>query len=252
MPLPARRLVGPALTLALSLFAISAATRAAAAAEPPTTSAPPPASPAAPVDQAREHYERGLAKYNLAEFDAAIVEFKQSYELSKAPRLLFNIAQAYRLKKDYASALYFYSTYLRADPNPPNLDDVEAKIDEMKRALDDERKQAGTAPVVEHAPPPPPPPVDKRPSKRTLKIAGATITALGVAACGVGGGMLGLSASDASTVRRVVQDGAPWTAADQATYNEGTRANTAGVVLLSAGGALVVAGAVTLITAARR
>src|ERR1700758_1255818 len=121
----------------------------------PATAAPPtPAAATAQAqDPARDHYERGLAKYNLAEFDAAIVEFKQSYELSKAPRLLFNIAQAYRLKKDYESALYFYNTSLRADPNPPNLDDVDAKIDEMKRAIDEQHKAVVTPP------PPPPPPV---------------------------------------------------------------------------------------------
>src|SRR3954453_5268816 len=107
----------------------------------PAAAAPPPTPPPSGADPAREHYERGLAKYNLAEFDAAIVEFKQSYEISKAPRLLFNIAQAYRLKKDYESALYFYNTYLRADPNPSNLDDVDSKIGEMKRALDEQKKR---------------------------------------------------------------------------------------------------------------
>src|SRR3954468_304382 len=107
----------------------------------PAAAAPPPTPPPSGADPAREHYERGLAKYNLAEFDAAIVEFKQSYELSKAPRLLFNIAQAYRLKRDPESALYFYNTYLRADPHAPNRDDVEAKIEEMRRALDEQKRQ---------------------------------------------------------------------------------------------------------------
>src|SRR6476469_11125404 len=130
----------------LALLLVAVAVPAAAQTPPPPT-----------ADQAREHYEKGLAKYNLAEFDAAIVEFKQSYEISKAPRLLFNIAQAYRLKKDYESALYFYSTYLRADPNPPNLDDVDAKIAEMKRALDEKHKQAVKPPPV--VPPPVAPPV---------------------------------------------------------------------------------------------
>src|SRR5438270_6292445 len=232
------------LALLLVAVALPAAARSAAAAEP-ITALPP------SVDQAREHYERGLAKYNLAEFDAAIVEFKQSYELSKAPRLLFNIAQAYRLKKDFSSALYFYNTYLRADPNPPNLDDVDAKIDEMRRALDEQHKASMQPPPV--VPPVVPPPhVDKRPAKRTLKIAGVTLAALGVASCAVGGGMLGLASSDASTLHRVAQSGMPWTTADQNIYNEGSRASTAGIVLLSAGGALVIAGGITLIAALRR
>ncbi|HEX9101248.1 MAG TPA: tetratricopeptide repeat protein [Polyangia bacterium] len=209
------------------------------------------------ADQARDHYERGLAKYNLAEFDAAIVEFKQSYELSKAPRLLFNIAQAYRLKKDYESALYFYNTYLRADPNPPNLDDVTSKIDEMKAAIESKHKADAAAtppPPVPPPPvaPPPPPQIDRRPSKRALKVGGATVAAIGVASCAVGAGMLGLASSDAGTLHRVAQSGMAWTTADQAMFNEGDRAQLAGIVLLSAGGALVVAGGITLVTALRR
>ena len=257
--------------LALLVVAVALPCAAAPASQSPPPSSPPPSSPppssppttpstatSAPpgADQAREHYERGLAKYNLAEFDAAIVEFKQSYELSKAPRLLFNIAQAYRLKKDYESALYFYNTYLRADPNPPNFDDVDAKIEEMKRALADQRKAAAaskpkpTPPPV--APPPPSPSIDRRPSKRALKIGGITVAAIGVASCAVGAGMLGLSASDSSTLHRVATSGMPWTSADQAIFNEGDHAQLAGIVLLSAGGALVIAGGVTLIAALRR
>jgi len=214
---------------------------------PPATAATPP-----PQDLAREHYERGLAKYNLAEFDAAIVEFKESYELSKAPRLLFNIAQAYRLKKDYESALYFYNTYLRADPNPPNLDDVDAKIDEMKSAIDEKHKAVAATPPPVAPPSPAPPPVDKRPSRRALEIGGATVAAIGLASCAVGAGMLGLSSSDASRLHRVAETGMPWTRADQAIFNEGDRAQLAGIVLLSAGGALVIAGGITLIAALRR
>ena len=241
--------------VSLLVVAVALPCAAAPASPPPpppatTTTSPPPTTP----DEAREHYERGLAKYNLAEFDAAIVEFKQSYELSKAPRLLFNIAQAYRLKKDYESALYFYNTYLRADPNPPNFDDVDSKIAEMKRAIDDQRKAAAAAKAKVTPPPlpPPPPPIDRRPSKRALKIGGITVAAIGVASCAVGAGMLGLSASDSNTLHRVATSGMPWTPADQAIFNEGDRAQLAGIVLLSAGGALVIAGGVTLITALRR
>ena len=248
-----RLLAFAVVAVALPCAAVAEPPPSAPAPSSPTTPSTPPSTPATPpsTDEAREHYERGLAKYNLAEFDAAIVEFKASYELSKAPRLLFNIAQAYRLKKDYPSALYFYNTYLRADPNPPNLDDVDQKIDEMKRAIDAERK-AAAAPPPPPKPQPPPPPVDHRPSKRALTIGGSVVAALGVASCAVGGGMLGLAASDASKLHRVATSGMPWTPADQAMFNEGDRAQTAGIVALSVGGALVIAGGVTLIAARRR
>ncbi|MDB4965321.1 MAG: Thiol-disulfide isomerase [Myxococcales bacterium] len=221
----------------------------------PVAAAPPPA-PAPVADPARDHYERGLAKYNLAEFDAAIAEFKQSYELSKAPRLLFNIAQAYRLKKDAESALYFYNTYLRAEPNPPNVRDVEERIEEMRRAVDDQRKHNETAAPVPAQPTAQvqsPPPSSDAPSRaRRLKVAGVTVGVLGLAAAAVGAGMLGLASSDASTLRRVATSGGMWTAANDATYREGQSAQTAGIALVSIGGALVVAGGITLIVALRR
>ena len=54
---------------------------------------------------AREHYSKGILHYDLGEIDEAIAEFRQAYAISAAPGLLFNIAQAYRFKKDYEQAL---------------------------------------------------------------------------------------------------------------------------------------------------
>lgn len=246
-----------------ALLAVAVALPARAA-PPPSTPAPPPAAASAPStttsgDPAREHYERGLAKYNLADFDTAIKEFKASYELSKAPRLLFNIAQAYRLKKDYESALYFYQTYLRAEPNPPNRDDVDAKIDEMKQSIEAARKAREAK--AHEAPPPkqivvvrevPPPPVDHRPSKHALKVGGLVTLGIGAALLAGGAVFQGLASSDAATLKRVVQNGMPWTAADTSIYNAGERSQLASIVLFSVGGAAVVAGGITLIAAAKR
>jgi hypothetical protein len=122
----------------------------------------------------------------------------------------------------------------------------------MKKALDDKHKAAALTPPPAPKPAPPPPVVDKRPSRRALAIGGGVVSALGVASCAIGAGLLGLAASDASTLRRVATTGMPWTPADQATFDEGDRAQVAGIVLLSAGGALVVAGGITLVAALRR
>ncbi len=87
--------------------------------------------------RARERYDKGITHYNLGEFDAAITEFKAAYEINSSPSLLFNIAQAYRLKKDYEQALYFYKTYLRLKPDAKNRADVEARIQEMEKIAAD-------------------------------------------------------------------------------------------------------------------
>jgi MYXO-CTERM domain-containing protein len=89
----------------------------------------------AKLDEARRHYEQGQTQYDLGNFDAAIDAYKKAYELSNQPGLLFNIAQAYRLKKDYEKALYFYKSYLRRLPDAQNRADVEARIADMEQQI---------------------------------------------------------------------------------------------------------------------
>jgi tetratricopeptide (TPR) repeat protein len=94
------------------------------------------ARPAGAADQketlARELYQKALTHYDLAEYDRAVEEFKQAYELTNKPELLFNLAQAYRAKKDWANALHFYRTYLSRRPQAANRADVEAFIKEAE------------------------------------------------------------------------------------------------------------------------
>jgi len=97
--------------------------------------------------QAYDLYQQGITNYNLGEFDAAIEKFKAAYALTGAPGLLFNVAQAYRLKKDYEQALYFYKTYLRLDPDAPNKGDVEARITEMERFIQEQKNLDKAKPV---------------------------------------------------------------------------------------------------------
>jgi tetratricopeptide (TPR) repeat protein len=126
----------------------------------------------APVDpeaaakdkEARDHYNKGILHYDLGEIDNAIAEFRQAYAISAAPGLLFNIAQAYRFKKDYEQALHFYSTYLRLQPNAVNRADVAARVQEMERLIKDQQQVSSERPhgiippgsrTAEDRPPPP-------------------------------------------------------------------------------------------------
>jgi tetratricopeptide (TPR) repeat protein len=112
--------------------------------------------------EARALYEKGIGHYDLAEYDAAIADFKKAYELSREPGLLFNIAQAYRLEKDYEHARHFYERYLDHKPDAPNRADVEAQIEKMKEALKAEAAAPVPPPGSVAAPPPvaaPAPPV---------------------------------------------------------------------------------------------
>jgi tetratricopeptide (TPR) repeat protein len=112
--------------------------------------------------QARALYDKAIAHYDLAEYETAITEFKQAYELTREPALLFNIAQAHRLHRDYEQALHFYKTYLELLPDAPNRADAQVQIRKMKEALKAAHPPAAAPPVA--SPPVAPAPVPPAPA----------------------------------------------------------------------------------------
>ena len=109
--------------------------------------------------RARQHFELGLRNYKMADYAAAIREFKRAYELSPAPELLFNIGQAYRLGGDCDTALRLYRNYLAEVPAPRNRAEVDTaitKCEEQQREGAARPSAAGTAPPPTPALPPPP------------------------------------------------------------------------------------------------
>jgi len=67
-------------------------------------------------EQAREHYKKGLAAYNLGQYTEAAAEFEAAYRLFLDPALLFNIAQAHRMNGELEKALNGYRAFLRTAP----------------------------------------------------------------------------------------------------------------------------------------
>src|SRR5262252_1876052 len=67
--------------------------------------------------EAREFYSRGQIHYSLGEYDQAVAAFRRAYELSAAPGLLFNIAQAHRLNGQCKEALAVYRHFTRLVPD---------------------------------------------------------------------------------------------------------------------------------------
>ena len=45
---------------------------------------------------AKQHYESGASHFDLAEYEQALVEFKEAYRLKPDATLLYNIAQCHR------------------------------------------------------------------------------------------------------------------------------------------------------------
>jgi tetratricopeptide (TPR) repeat protein len=100
-------------------------------------------SKAAPVpDQAndltptaRELSDQGLRQYQQGDHDAAIESFLAAFALSNNAGLLFNVAQAYRLKRDCQRAGEYYRRYLEAVPDTSMKPSVERRLEEMETCL---------------------------------------------------------------------------------------------------------------------
>ena len=109
---------------------------------------PPPTAPDPRAQEAKQHYENGMAHFNLEEWDAAIEEWKSGYRAKPVPQFLYNIAQAYRLSKHYDEALSFYQRYLRADPKAVNRVEVEGHIGKLTAVLAQEKRLQTAPPTL--------------------------------------------------------------------------------------------------------
>jgi len=114
--------------------------------------------------QAKEHYEMATRFYDVGKYGEAISEYEEAYLLVEDAALLFNIGQAYRLWDHPEEAIRSYKNYLRRRPDATNRADVEKKIADLEKVVDD-RKRAGASPAVQPPPPPatPTPPAPPSP-----------------------------------------------------------------------------------------
>jgi tetratricopeptide (TPR) repeat protein len=205
-------------------------------------------------------YERGQKNYRLANYEEALVDFKEAASLYASPDFQYNIARCYEKLERYDEAILAYETYLRAKPEADDREDVEASIEflqgkakEKKAAADD--RDASSRPVVV----PPSDPVDDTPPPKPaqpLIITGAVLAGVG-AAVALGGGIgFGIAAQRRSDEIFFVQDeGNPdeLTADDTQTLDdEGRRFETLQIVTAAVGGAVVVTGVALLVVGLQR
>jgi tetratricopeptide (TPR) repeat protein len=98
-----------------------------------------------------EFFKEGENQYNLGDFDKAVEAFKAGFAMetddSKKSVYLFNIAQAYRQKKDCTNAQFFYKRFLSlkdADTVKPLSAKKRTEIEDLIKGLDDCAKQQET------------------------------------------------------------------------------------------------------------
>jgi tetratricopeptide (TPR) repeat protein len=123
---------------------------------------------AAQPNDAERLYTEGQTAYDDKRYDEAIAAWQRAYDLSHLPALVFNLAQAHRLKGECTKAVETYQTFIKLDPTSPQRADAEGLLKEIQPCAD---KPVEPKVVPEtHVPPPPPNPGH---GKRVAGIAAA-------------------------------------------------------------------------------
>jgi tetratricopeptide (TPR) repeat protein len=163
--------IADAVFVASSFVLISVGLLPASHAEPPPAASAEDRASTKPATgdaraRAKRLFEQGQAHYDLGEYDEAIAAFREAYELSSAPALLFNIAQSHRLKGDCRRALQVYRHFVRLDPNSRERADAEAHIAKLvpscEHAAEPAPATSSSAKVEDAAPPKNEPDATKR------------------------------------------------------------------------------------------
>jgi tetratricopeptide (TPR) repeat protein len=116
---------------------------------------------------ARDAFKAGRAAYESGDYQVAYDQFKESFQLSHEPALLYNIASALQGLKRPHEAAEALRSFLRLQPNDsdrPKIEQRIATLEEEQHMMDAEQAKAQAEAEAErrkHEPPPnltPPPP----------------------------------------------------------------------------------------------
>jgi tetratricopeptide (TPR) repeat protein len=232
--------LGISLSLSLSLAFALALARPALAAQAPAVSED---------DQAegKRLFEKGLLRYDTAEYDEAIRLFRAAYERTRAPALLFNMAQAYRLKDDCRKAADLYHQFIRMDPESPDRERAESRLAMMEPCAP---PSIAAVPPTTTAVPAPAALIAVREAPREspahargsqMRAAGAALGGVAVAVAAAGGVFWKKASNDEQEISDLFARGGDWDAHAADVDADGRRAQqTARALFVTAGIAVVV------------
>jgi hypothetical protein len=116
----------------------------ARAQEPPPATPPPTPPPAAPEDpkleEAKRHFQQGVALYNDGNFSAALAEFEATYAAHPTTGVLYNIGLTQKSLFRYGESIKTLERYLKeagATLPPERKHEVEQLVAEMRALLAD-------------------------------------------------------------------------------------------------------------------
>jgi tetratricopeptide (TPR) repeat protein len=93
---------------------------------------------------AKRYYKLGEELYNRADYEGAYKQFQQSYEISKRPALLFNMARCQESLGQHEKAIELLTEYLSS--NPDNRTVIEARIANLRRLVERKRQEQASPP----------------------------------------------------------------------------------------------------------
>jgi tetratricopeptide (TPR) repeat protein len=96
-------------------------------------------------EKAKLLHQAGLAEYQAGRYRQAVDAFRHAYKLVPAPGILFNLAQAYRLKGDCKNARRSYKKFLKESTDAAQVALAKEHLAGLKCA--DEQPVAAPAPV---------------------------------------------------------------------------------------------------------
>ncbi|MFZ1864444.1 MAG: tetratricopeptide repeat protein [Polyangiales bacterium] len=93
------------------------------------------------ITEAKKAFAAGTRAYQKGDFETALASFRQAYDLTGSPDLLYNIATVSdRMRRD-EDALRAYEGYLEARPESADREHVESRIEVLREAIE-ARKRA--------------------------------------------------------------------------------------------------------------
>jgi tetratricopeptide (TPR) repeat protein len=96
-------------------------------------------------EQSKAHFVEGTKAFEQGDYARAIVEYEAAYKILPIPEILFNLAQAQRLKGDARKAIELYQRYVAIAPNGRAVGEAKTDIEALTAQLTAEKAAAEKA-----------------------------------------------------------------------------------------------------------
>jgi tetratricopeptide (TPR) repeat protein len=202
------------------------------------------------LQRAMESYSLGKQAYNAARYDDALGHFQEAATRYASPDFQYNIGLCYERLNKPEEAIRAYRTYLRAKPSADDRANVEDRIFQLEKQIEEAKNQPPPEPEPE------PEPVEEPKPYKPLIISGAVLAGVG-GALALGGGLgFGIAAQNRS---QAIDDLNNNENPDQLTFaeaekrdEEGRRFETLQIVTAATGAAVAITGAALLAVGLKR